>query len=129
MSDRDTSLGAAALKMQERVRDITNDAVLRARREGQREALHTLAAMEDGRGCPYTAQEIRAFMDRHYPEVRPLTAAEVEALAQALRYVVVQEVWVRTSVDYNSSREYRTRVFPPHATVEEVMQWVKSAPA
>lgn len=48
-------------------------------------------------------------------------------MSDATRYVVVQEVWVRTSADYNTSRELRTRVFPPHATIEEIMYWVKSA--
>lgn len=48
-------------------------------------------------------------------------------MSDATRYVVVQEVWVQASADYTASRELRTGVFPPHATVEEIMRWAKSA--
>lgn len=48
-------------------------------------------------------------------------------MSDTTRYVVVQEVWVRASADYNASRELRTGVFSPDTTVEDVMRWAQSA--
>jgi len=41
--------------------------------------------------------------------------------------VVVQKVWVQTSIDYNSVERTRTLAVTPDTTVGEVMRWAAAA--
>ena len=41
--------------------------------------------------------------------------------------VAVQEVWVRSTSDYNGVRHYRTRVFNETTSLSQVMEWAKAA--
>jgi len=41
--------------------------------------------------------------------------------------VVVQKVWVQTSIDYNSVERTRTLAVTPDTTIGEVMRWAAAA--
>ena len=41
--------------------------------------------------------------------------------------VVVQEVWVQTSANYDAAKRLRTLAVTPETTVGEIMDWAKSA--
>lgn len=43
------------------------------------------------------------------------------------RIIAVQEIWLQSSSDYNAVKHLRTAVFEPVITLEQVMEWAKSA--
>ena len=47
-------------------------------------------------------------------------------MSEQPQYVVVREVWLQCSADYNALRDTATLIVGPDTTVAEIMAWAKA---